>query len=87
MHVRRIVATAIIAAALAAGGALAGVGTAPAGAQIVPVPPAIQGEIDSIEGNLVGTTCTLWWDSGIPESLHVAGGTCLIGSIPDGGLL
>jgi hypothetical protein len=86
-HLRRFVAATLVGAGLAVGGALAGVAAAPAGAQIVPVPPAVQSEIDSLEGDLVGTTCALWWESGIPESLHVAGATCLIGSIPDGGLL
>ncbi len=41
----------------------------------------------SLEGNIIGASCAAWWASGIPEELHLAGATCLIGSIPDGGLL
>lgn len=53
----------------------------------MPLPPSVQSEINVLEGNVVGESCAAWWASGIPEQLHLAGATCLIGSIPDGGLL
>jgi hypothetical protein len=87
LHLRRPVATGLVALGLAAGGVLAGVGAAPAGAQAVPVPSSVQSEIMSLEGTIIGASCAAWWASGIPEELHLAGATCLIGSIPDGGLL
>jgi hypothetical protein len=87
MQLRRPVAAGLVAVGLATAGLLAGVGAAPAGAQAVPLPSSVQSAITSLEGNIVGESCAAWWASGIPQQLHLAGGTCLIGSIPDGGLL